>query len=86
MYYPYSTWNAASTSQALNVKKNAELLEWAQRRDTKMIRGVEHLPYKDRLRELGLFSLWKRKLQGGLIMAFHYLKGTSTRKLARAFL
>ncbi|KAJ7417994.1 hypothetical protein BTVI_30756 [Pitangus sulphuratus] len=39
-----------------------------------MIRGVEHLSYEDRLRELGLFSPHTRRLQGDLIVAFQYLK------------
>jgi len=40
-----------------------------------MIRGLEHLFYKDRIKELGLFSLRREDSWGDLIMAFRYLKG-----------
>ncbi|XP_077638367.1 triadin isoform X5 [Lonchura striata] len=60
-------------------KKDVDMLEQVQKGVIKLTTGLEHISYENRLREMGQFSLEKRRLRGYLITVFQYLTGACKR-------
>lgn len=68
--YAVQAWNPI-------MQRDIKLLQRIQRSFTRMIPSIRSLPYEDRLRQLNLFSLVRRRQRGDLIEVFKILKGFS---------
>ncbi|PKU44928.1 hypothetical protein llap_4772 [Limosa lapponica baueri] len=66
--------------------RDMDILERVQQRAMKVMKRLEHLSYVERLRELGLFSLAKRRLREDLNNIYRYPKGGCKENRARLFL
>ena len=76
--YSVSAWSP-------HYKKDRILLERIQHRFTRFIPGCASLPYEERLRKLGLWSLEERRNRADLIEVYKILNGLSSPSLKSLF-
>ena len=66
-----------------STKKDADKLVQVQKRARGMIKELKVKPDEERLKELSIFSLEKRRLRGDMIAFFKYLKGSLIQRRGR---
>lgn len=67
------------------MQMDRQLVERVEQRAGRMMRGLEYVPSEERLRDLGLCSLEKRKLRGDVIKASKYFTGVCPEGGGRSF-
>ncbi len=65
----------AMEANAPTLRADINQLERAQRLATRLVRGLCDVPYEERLRQLNLFSLERKRLPADLILTFEIFKG-----------
>ncbi len=59
---------------APSLRADINQLERVRRLATRLVIGLRHVPYEERLRQLNLFPLERRRLRADLILAFKISK------------
>ena len=67
-----------NTAWSPRLAKDQKLLEGVQRRATRLVPGLKHLEYEERLRRMDLPSLYYRRLRGDMIETYKHLHNQYT--------
>ena len=66
--YCYTTW-------ALHFIKDHKEIEKVQKRATKLVKSISHMPYGERLKKLSLTTLYYRRQRADVLKLFRIIKG-----------